>query len=143
MSVEGKKELRVFFFFYLNELFYPNVWASRRIPQQTGPREYICLMKTGNSAVKWKRLTAIFTFTKQSVIWTLIFTRILIKIILAKFLNKASGYLLFFFLLTARNKCISGKHRKDEYSFLEKISLNLPLQALKNNHARILWLKNN
>ena len=43
--------------------------------------------------------------------------------------NKASGYLLSFFLLTARNKCtcVSGKHRKDEYSFLEKISLNLPL----------------
>ena len=76
------------------------------------------------------------------MLWTLIFTRILIKIMLAKFVNKASGYLLSFFLLTARNKCISGKNREDEYSFLEKISLNLPLQVLKNNHERILWLKN-
>lgn len=64
------------------------------------------------------------------------------QIIVAKFVNKASGYLLSFFLLTARNKCISGKNREDEYSFLEKISLNLPLQVLKNNHERILWLKN-
>ena len=45
----------------------------------------------------------------------------------------------FSFCMTARNKCVSGRHRKDKYSFLEKISfMNLPLGVLQNNHARIL-----
>lgn len=119
-----------------------NVWATRLISQRTGFRECICFKKSGNSAVKWKRLTVIFTFTKQSVMDIDIYAHF-DQNNTSKICKQSLGLSAFlFFLLTARNKCISGKQGKDKYSFLEKISFNLPLYLLKNNrtmHAFCGW----
>ena len=87
--------------------------VSGRLPDNPG--ELACM------------LTVIFTFTKQSVMDIDIYAHF-DQNNTSKICKQSLGLSAFLsFLLTARNKCISGKQGKDKYSFLEKISFNVPL----------------